>query len=32
MKKLKDGEEFQVDRDIFRLSGGNFIWVDTVED
>lgn len=32
MKKLKDGEEFQVDKDIFRLSGGNFIWVDTVED
>jgi len=31
MKKLKDGDEFQVDKDIFRLSGGNFIWVDTVE-
>ncbi len=31
MKKLKDGEEFQVDNDIFRLSGGNFIWVDAVE-
>ncbi len=31
MKKLKDGEEFQVDKDIFRLSGGNFIWVDAVE-
>lgn len=31
MKKLKDGEEFQVDNDIFRLSGGNFIWVEAVE-
>jgi antitoxin component YwqK of YwqJK toxin-antitoxin module len=31
MKKLKDGEEFQVDNDIFRLSGGNFIWIDAVE-
>ncbi len=31
MKKLKDGEEFQVDKDIFRLSGGNFIWVEAVE-
>ncbi len=31
MKKLKDGEEFQVDNDIFRLSGGKFIWVDAVE-
>lgn len=31
MKKLKDGEEFQVDKDIFRFSGGNFIWVEALD-
>jgi hypothetical protein len=29
MKKLKDGDEFIIDNDIFRFSGGQFIWVDT---
>lgn len=31
MKKIKDGDEFVIDKDIFRLSAGQFIWVDTVE-
>ncbi|MEN9459333.1 MAG: hypothetical protein RL135_1952 [Bacteroidota bacterium] len=31
MKKIKDGEEFVVDRDIFKYSGGQFIWVDTTD-
>ncbi|MDZ4666347.1 MAG: hypothetical protein SGJ00_00545 [bacterium] len=31
MKKLKDGDEFVVDKDIFRFSGGQFIWVDTTD-
>lgn len=29
MKILKDGDEFIIDNDIFRFSGGQFIWVDT---
>ncbi len=29
MKKLKEGDEFVVENDIFRFSGGQFIWVDT---
>jgi hypothetical protein len=31
MKKLKDGEQFVVDKDIFRYSGGQFIWIDTTD-
>jgi hypothetical protein len=31
LKKLKEGEEFVIDKDIFRLSGGQFIWVDTTD-
>lgn len=31
MKKLKDGDEFNIDKDIFRFSGGQFIWVDAIE-
>jgi hypothetical protein len=29
MKKIKEGDEFTVEKDIFRFSGGQFIWVDT---
>jgi hypothetical protein len=29
MKKIKEGDEFTVEKDIFRLSGGQFIWIDT---
>lgn len=28
MKTLKDGQEFTLDNDIFRLNGNEFIWVD----
>jgi hypothetical protein len=31
MKKIKDGDEFTIDKDIFRYSGGQFIWVDAIE-
>jgi hypothetical protein len=31
MKKIKDGDEFTIDKDIFRFSGGQFIWVDAIE-
>ena len=29
MKKIKEGDEFTVEKDIFRFSGGQFIWIDT---
>jgi antitoxin component YwqK of YwqJK toxin-antitoxin module len=29
MKKIKEGDEFVVEKDIFRFSGGQFIWIDT---
>jgi antitoxin component YwqK of YwqJK toxin-antitoxin module len=29
MKKLKEGDEFVVEKDIFRFSGGQFVWIDT---
>jgi hypothetical protein len=31
MKKIKDGDQFVVDKDIFRYSGGQFIWIDTTD-
>lgn len=31
MKKIKDGDEIIIDKDIFRFSGGQFIWVDTTD-
>jgi antitoxin component YwqK of YwqJK toxin-antitoxin module len=31
MKKLKEGDEFTLDKDIFRFSGGQFIWVDAID-
>lgn len=28
MKTLKDGQEFSLDNDIFRLNGNDFVWID----
>jgi hypothetical protein len=29
MKTLREGQTFTVDNDIFRLSGGEFVWIDS---
>ncbi len=31
MKKLKEGDEFTLEKDIFRFSAGQFIWVDALD-
>ncbi len=32
MKKLKDGDQIELDNDIFAFRGGEFIWLDVKED
>ncbi len=31
MKKLKEGDEFVLGKDVFRYSGGQFVWIEVIE-